>query len=70
MTRRPLPQRRASETFDLRFWSQPFTVTVGFFEDGTPGEVFSGIKYPFFSGIYKTLRRIYFKSFYEAQTEA
>jgi hypothetical protein len=29
MTRRTLPQRRASETFDLRFWSQNFTVTVG-----------------------------------------
>ena len=38
--RRVLPQRRAAETFDLRFWNQPFTVTVGFFEDGTPGEVF------------------------------
>ena len=38
--RRILPQRRASETFDLRFWSQNFTVTVGFYADGTPGEVF------------------------------
>ena len=40
MIRRNLPQRRASETFDLRFWSQNFTVTVGFYPDGTPGEVF------------------------------
>ena len=40
MIRRTLPQRRASETFDLRFWSQNFTVTVGFYPDGTPGEVF------------------------------
>ena len=40
MIRRPLPQRRASETFDLRFWNQSFTVTVGFYPDGTPGEVF------------------------------
>ena len=38
--RRVLPQRRAAETFNLRFWNQPFTVTVGFFPDGTPGEVF------------------------------
>src|SRR4249920_3558137 len=40
MIRRALPQRRAAETFDLRFWNQPFTVTVGFYADGTPGEVF------------------------------
>jgi hypothetical protein len=40
MIRRTLPQRRASETCDLRFWSQPFTVTVGFYADGAPGEVF------------------------------
>jgi hypothetical protein len=38
--RRTLPQRRASETFTLRFWSQNFTVTVGRFPDGTVGEVF------------------------------
>jgi hypothetical protein len=29
MIRRTLPQRRAAETFDLRFWNQLFTVTVG-----------------------------------------
>ena len=40
MIRRTLPQRRASETFDLRFWNQPFTVTVGCYADGAPGEVF------------------------------
>ena len=38
--RRILPQRRAAETFDMRFWNQLFTVTVGFYPDGTPGEVF------------------------------
>ena len=38
--RRVLPQRRAAETFGLRFWNQPFTVTFGFYPDGTPGEVF------------------------------
>ena len=37
--RRVLPQRRAAKTFDLRFWNHPFTVTVGFYADGTPGEV-------------------------------
>src|SRR6476620_4399082 len=40
MIRRTLPQRRAAETFDMRFWNQLFTVTVGFYPDGTPGEVF------------------------------
>ena len=40
MIRRTLPQRRAAETFDLRFWNQLFTVTVGFYPDGTLGEVF------------------------------
>jgi len=34
------PQLRAAATFDLRFWNQPFTVTVGVYADGTPGEVF------------------------------
>ena len=40
MIRRTLPQRRAAETFVLRLWNQVFTVTVGFYADGTPGEVF------------------------------
>ena len=38
--RRTLPHRRASETFDLRWRSQNFTVTVGFYADGSPAEVF------------------------------
>ena len=42
--RRTLPQRRAAETFDLQFWNQLFTVTIGFDPDGTPGEVFIGCK--------------------------
>jgi hypothetical protein len=40
MIRRTLPQRRAAETFNVRFWNQPFTVTVGFYPQGTPGEIF------------------------------
>jgi hypothetical protein len=42
MTRRILPQRRASETFDLDFGglSKAHTVTVGFYEDGSVGEIF------------------------------
>ena len=38
--RQVLPQRRRAETFDCGSWDQPFVVTVGFFADGTPGEVF------------------------------
>ena len=38
--RRVLPQRRPAETFNLRFWNQSFSVTIGFYPDGTPGEVF------------------------------
>jgi hypothetical protein len=38
--RRTLPHRRASETFDLRFWNQSFTVSVGFYPDNLLGEVF------------------------------
>src|SRR5258706_15386722 len=41
--RRVLPQRRAAETFDLQFWNQLFTITVGFYADGTPAEVFVDI---------------------------
>jgi hypothetical protein len=40
MTRRPLPQRRPAETFDLRHWGQNFTVTIGTYADGRVGEVF------------------------------
>ena len=38
--RQVLPQRRRAETFTVIYWDQPFAVTVGFFDDGTPGEVF------------------------------
>jgi hypothetical protein len=40
MMRRILPQRRHAETFTVVHWNQPFVVTVGFYTDGTPGEVF------------------------------
>jgi hypothetical protein len=40
MSRRILPQRRSAETFQLRFWNQPVSVTVGYYKDGTPGEIF------------------------------
>jgi hypothetical protein len=40
MTRRILPQRRASETFELRHGKQNIAVTVGLFPDRTIGEVF------------------------------
>lgn len=44
-TRVHLPQRRANETFNLRHWNQEWTVTVGFYPDNKPGEVFvSGAK--------------------------
>jgi len=38
--RRVLPQRRAAETFDLWFWNQSFSVTIGFYPSGEVGEVF------------------------------
>ena len=40
--RRPLPMRRRCETFNIEFCglSKHHTVTVGFYADGTPGEVF------------------------------
>jgi hypothetical protein len=38
--REVLPQRRANETFGLRFWNQDWLVTVGFYADARPGEVF------------------------------
>jgi hypothetical protein len=42
--RRALPQRRAAETFELRHGNQNtvFAVTVGYFPDGSIGEVFIG----------------------------
>ena len=41
-SRRVLPIRRHSETFDIAFGglSAPHTVTVGYYDDGTIGEVF------------------------------
>ena len=40
VVRRILPQRRANETFTVVQWNQPFVITVGFYPDGTIGEVF------------------------------
>ena len=40
MIRRKLPQRRACETFTVRFWNQAFAVSFGFYPEGTVGEVF------------------------------
>ena len=45
MTRTRLPHRRPSETVDLAFDGHHFAVTVGFYPDGRPGEVFTaGVK--------------------------
>jgi hypothetical protein len=41
MTRVRLPNRRAAETVVLEHGSQRFTVTIGFYPDGRPGEVFT-----------------------------
>ena len=41
MTRRRLPDRRPAETADLHFGGQAFAVTIGFYPDGRPGEVFA-----------------------------
>jgi hypothetical protein len=38
--RRVLPQRRAAETFTVVCRNQPVTITAGFYDDGTLGEVF------------------------------
>ena len=39
--RKPLPNRRASETFSFRFQNMDYTVTVGFYDElETIGEVF------------------------------
>jgi hypothetical protein len=40
MTRTRLPNRRAAETVELEHGGQRFTVTVGFYPHGRPGEVF------------------------------
>jgi hypothetical protein len=41
-TRRPLPQRRRSENFDMEFggFSKRYYITVGYYDDGGIGEVF------------------------------
>ena len=45
MTRQCLPNRRAAMTVGIEHSSQQFTVTIGFYPDGRPGEVFThGIK--------------------------
>jgi hypothetical protein len=41
MTRLRLPDRRAAETVELEHGGQRFTVTIGFYPDGRPGEVFT-----------------------------
>ena len=40
MTRERLPDRRAAETVQLEHGGTRFTVTIGFYPDGRPGEVF------------------------------
>jgi hypothetical protein len=41
VTRVRLPDRRAAETVQLEHGGQRFTVTIGFYPDGRPGEVFT-----------------------------
>ena len=41
MTRTRLPDRRAAETVALEHDSARFMVTIGFYPDGKPGEVFT-----------------------------
>ena len=41
MTRTRLPDRRHAETVDMEHAGTRFTVTVGFYPDGRPGEVFT-----------------------------
>jgi hypothetical protein len=43
MTRVRLPDRRAAETVELEHGGQRFTVTIGFYPDGRPGEVFADL---------------------------
>ena len=42
MTRQRLPNRRPAETADLNFDGTRYAVTIGFYPDGRPGEVFTG----------------------------
>jgi hypothetical protein len=41
MTRQRLPNRRPAETIGLEHNGSRFTVTIGFYPDGRPGEVFT-----------------------------
>lgn len=41
MTRVRLPERRAAETIRLEYDGTQFMVTIGFYPDGRPGEVFT-----------------------------
>jgi hypothetical protein len=41
MTRQRLPNRRHAETVELEHNGSRFTVTIGFYPDGRPGEVFT-----------------------------
>jgi hypothetical protein len=41
MTRMRLPDRRAAETFRLEYEGTQFMITIGFYPDGRPGEVFT-----------------------------
>jgi hypothetical protein len=41
MTRERLPNRRAATTVGIEHSSQQFTVTIGFYQDGRSGEVFT-----------------------------
>jgi hypothetical protein len=41
MIRAVLPTRRPSATLEAEWEGHPFTVTIGYYLDGTPGEVFA-----------------------------
>ncbi len=41
MTRKRLPDRRPNETTDLEFDGANYAITLGYFPDGRPGEVFT-----------------------------
>ena len=41
MTRVKMPDRRIADTRELEFGSMRFSVTVGLYPDGRPGEVFA-----------------------------
>ncbi len=40
MTRELLPERRRSENFEVKWSGMKLSVTLGFYADGRPGEVF------------------------------